>query len=270
MLYQSFTKWQFDKIITRNLTDIQLSQGQGIFILRSEHSGTTNGRLKMVHLYIVLDEAGDLGFSGKSSQYFVMGVIILKADDVKKARRIPKKARDKLGKKKKDIPELKASKSDNNIRKFILDELFKCPSACIAAVYVNKSNTYDYIKTDSSQKANHYNYIARVLIVGSLKRYLDRIGYTPDKALTVEVYLDRYHTKSSREGNLEEDIQEMITGEIPYGINVEVYQKDSQAEPLIQVADFVVNAFFRKLDGREDLIKKFEDAGRVLKFKNVY
>ncbi len=124
----------------------------------------------MTHLYIVLDEAGDLGFSEGSSQYFVMGAILLKADDVKKARRIPKKARGKLGKKKKDIPELKASKSDNKIRKFILDELFKCPSAHIAAVYVNKRNTYDYIKTNRSQKANHYNYIARVLIVDSLKQ----------------------------------------------------------------------------------------------------
>jgi len=224
----------------------------------------------MVHLYIVLDEAGDLGFSEGSSQYFVMGAILLKADDVKKARRIPKKARGKLGKKKKDIPELKASKSDNKIRKFILDELFKCPSAHIAAVYVNKRNTYDYIKTNRSQKANHYNYIARVLIVDSLKRYLSRIGYTPDKALTVEVYLDRYHTTKFRKRNLEEYIQKMITGEIPYGINVKVHQEDSRAEPLIQVADFVVNAFFRKLNGREDFINKFEDAGRVLKFKQIY
>lgn len=224
----------------------------------------------MVHLYIVLDEAGDLGFSEGSSQYFVMGAILLKADDVKKARRIPKKSRGKLGKKKKDIPELKASKSDNKIRKFILDELFKCPSSHIAAVYVNKRNTYDYIKTNRSQKANHYNYIARVLIVDSLKRYLSRIGHTPDKALTVEVYLDHYHTTKFRKRNLEEYIQKMITGEIPYGINVKVHQEDSRAEPLIQVADFVVNAFFRKLNGREDFIKKFEDTGRVLKFKQIY
>ena len=224
----------------------------------------------MVHIYIVLDEAGDLGFSKGSSQYFVMGAIILKTDDVKKARRIPKKARGKLGKKKKDIPELKSSKSDNKIRKFILDELFKCPSVHIAAVYVNKRNTYDYIKTNRSQKANHYNYIARVLIVDSLKLYLGRIGYTPDKALTVEVYLDRYHTTKFRKRNLEEYIQKMITGEIPYKINVKVHQEDSRAEPLIQVADFVVNAFFRKLDGREDFIKKFEDTGRVLKFKQIY
>ncbi len=88
--------------------------------------------------------------------------------------------------------------------------------------------------------------------------------------MTVEVYLDRYHTTKFRKRNLEEYIQKMITGEIPYGINVKVHQEDSRAEPLIQVADFVVNAFFRKLNGREDFIKKFEDTGRVLKFKQIY
>ncbi|HHI01334.1 MAG TPA: DUF3800 domain-containing protein [Thermococcus litoralis] len=224
----------------------------------------------MTHLYIVLDEAGDLGFSEGSSQYFVMGAIILKADDVKKVRRIPKKARGKLGKKKKDIPELKASKSDDKIRRFILNELFKCPSAQISAVYVNKKNTYSYIRNNSSQKAAHYNYTARVLIVDSLKLYLDRIGYTSDKALTVEVYLDHYHTTKFRKKNLEEYIQKMITEAIPYGVKVTVHQKDSRAEPLIQVADFVVNAFYRRLDGRGDFIKKFEDAGKVLKFKQIY
>ena len=95
----------------------------------------------MVHIYIVLDEAGDMGFSKGSSRYFVMGAIIARAEDAKKIRRIPKKAREKLGKKKRDVPELKASKSNDKIRKFVLDGLYKCASAHVSAVYVNKANT---------------------------------------------------------------------------------------------------------------------------------
>ena len=224
----------------------------------------------MVHIYIVLDESGELGFSEGSSPYFVMGAIVLKAEDVKKVRRIPKKARRKLGKKKKDIPELKASKSNNKTRSFVLNELFKCPSAQISAVYVNKKNTYDYIRNNRSQKANHYNYIARVLIVDSLRLYLERIEYVPENALTIDVYLDRYHTTKFRKKNLEKYIQRMITEAIPYGARIQVHQKDSQAEPLIQVTDFVVNAFYRRLSGREDFLKKFENAGRILKFKKIY
>jgi hypothetical protein len=224
----------------------------------------------MVHIYIVLDEAGDLGFSAESSRYFVMGAILLDARDVKTARRIPKKARTKLGKKKKDIPELKASKSSDNIRKFVLNELFKCSSARISIVYVNKRNTYEYVKNDGSCKARHYNYLARVLIVDSLKLYLQRVGYTPDRALTVEVYLDHYHTTKFRKRNLEEYITRMIQEAFPFSLNVVVYQKDSRAEPLIQVADFVVNAAFRKLEGRENLLEDFEKSNRFLKFKQIY
>lgn len=224
----------------------------------------------MVHIYIVLDEAGELGFSEESSEYFVMGAILLDARDVKTARRIPKKARTKLGNKKKDIPELKASKSSDKIRKFILNELFKCPSAQISAVYVSKRNTYEYIKNDGSSKARHYNYLVRVLIVDSLKLYLQRIGYTPDRALTFEVYLDHYHTTKFRKRNLEDYITRMIQDAFPFSINVRVYRRDSRAEPLIQVADFVVNAVFRKLDGRGNLIESFEKSNRILKLKQIY
>jgi len=199
-----------------------------------------------------------------------MGAIVLRVEDVKKARRIPKKAREKLGKRKKDVPELKASKSDDKIRSFVLTELLKCPSAQISAVYVNKKNTYDYIRNNKSHKTKHYNYIARVLIVDSLKLYLEKIGYTPDKALTIEVYLDHYHTTKFRKKNLEKYIQRMITEAIPYEANVQIHQKDSQAEPLIQVADFVVNAFYRKLNGEDNLLTKFETMGRILKFKQIY
>jgi len=224
----------------------------------------------MTHIYIILDEAGDMGVSKGSSRYFVMGAIVAKAEDVKKIRRIPKKAREKLGKKKKDMPEIKASKSNDKIRKFVLDELYKCQSACVSAVYVNKDNTYGYIRENSSQKAVHYNYLARILIIKSLRLYLEDIGYTQDKALTVEIFFDRYHTTKFRKKNLEEYIMKMVRDAFPYEVNVPVHQKDSQGEPLIQVADFIVNAFYRKLNGKGNLLTKFESSERVLKFKQIY
>ncbi|WP_456450288.1 DUF3800 domain-containing protein [Palaeococcus sp. (in: euryarchaeotes)] len=223
----------------------------------------------MPNVYIILDEAGDLGFSRNSSPYFVMAAVIIKAEDVKNAKRIPKKAREKLGKKKKDIPELKASKSSDKVKCFILDQLFKCQSAHIGAVYINKHNTYDYIRNNKSQKAKHYNYLAKVLIVDSLKSYLQTIGYSPEQSLTINVYLDRFHTTKFRKEDLNGYITKMITDELPYA-NVKVYQKNSQAEPLIQVADFVANAFYKKLTKDKDFLTKFQSSNRIVKFKQLY
>lgn len=224
---------------------------------------------KMPNIYIILDESGDLGFSQGSSEYFVMAAIIAREEDIKKIRRIPKKARQKLGKKKKDIPELKASKSSDNVRRFVINQLFKCPTVYLSAVYIDKKNTYKYVRNDPSKKAYHYNWVTKVLIIDSLKRYLQVIGYSPKSSLNVCLYLDKYHTTRFRKENLSVYLENMITSEIPWA-DIIVFQKDSQGEPLIQVSDFVANAFYKKLSLNVDFLENFFRSGRILKFKGLY
>jgi len=69
-------------------------------------------------MHIFLDESGDLGFSEKSQQYFVIAILITK--DKKPIENCIKRIRQrKLPKKYKKIPELKFTNSDNVIRKSI-------------------------------------------------------------------------------------------------------------------------------------------------------
>ena len=71
-------------------------------------------------MYIFLDESGDLGFSKKSQQYFVIAILITK--DKKPIENCIKRVRQrKLPKKYKRIPELKFRNSNRIIRKSVLN-----------------------------------------------------------------------------------------------------------------------------------------------------
>jgi len=223
----------------------------------------------MPNIHIILDESGDMGFSKGSSDYFVMAAIIAQENDIKKIRRIPKKAREKLGRKKKDIPELKASKSSDKIKRFIIDQLFKCQTVYLSAVYINKKNTYHYIRNSSPNKAYHYNWIAKTLIIDSLNQYLQIFSYSPKTALNIYLYLDKYHTNKFRKKNLNSYLENMINSEISWA-RITVFQKDSQGEPLIQVSDFVANAFYKKLSLNVDFLERFFKEGRIIEFKGLY
>ena len=72
----------------------------------------------MNHLkYIYIDESGDLGKHG--SEYFVIAAIV--TDNPLKLERIVKKVRQrKLKKRIREMPELKANKSDRVVRESVL------------------------------------------------------------------------------------------------------------------------------------------------------
>jgi hypothetical protein len=75
-------------------------------------------------MYIYLDESGDLGFTSKSSKSFV--VALLYTNNPKHIRRILKKVRCRLLRKKyRDLPEFKSSRSDDFVKKRILEHLSK-------------------------------------------------------------------------------------------------------------------------------------------------
>lgn len=72
-------------------------------------------------VYVFVDESGDLGFTSKSTKYYVIACV--EVFDLLELARATKKARKTLSKKKKNIPELKFSESEHKIRRRFLEKL---------------------------------------------------------------------------------------------------------------------------------------------------
>lgn len=69
-------------------------------------------------LYIFIDESGDLGFTERSTKYYVIASV--ETRNLLNLTRIIKRVRKTLRKKRKNIPELKFARSDDVIRKRLL------------------------------------------------------------------------------------------------------------------------------------------------------
>ncbi len=96
--------------------------------------------------YIFLDESGDLGFSQRSSKYFIVSLFSCGVREEIEIRRIVKKIRRKILKKKlKNTPEIKWNNSSDKIRFKVLNEVAN-KSVEIFTVVIEKSKVYDYLR----------------------------------------------------------------------------------------------------------------------------
>ena len=186
---------------------------------------------------IFLDESGDLGFTQKSSKYFVIGLLIAKNE--KEVENCVKRTRTaKLKKKFKEVPELKFNQSNDAVRKYLL----KCVSSKdieIHGIVLKKHQVYDYLK-DHRNKI--YNYLTGFL--------MDKIITSPEERQLI-VILDKFLSKESRE-----DYNQYIKGKlsefIKKNIKIEVEHKDAMSERCLQVVDFIAGAIFNKYERNEN------------------
>ena len=194
-------------------------------------------------LYIYIDESGDLGYSSGSSNYFVMGAIVTKNNRC--IEKIPKKIRQRVLKKsKRKVPEIKANKSNERLRKKVLEELRKCKDTAVIWLWIDKRHTYDHVKRSPSNKAYHYNYLmGRVveLVPYSLINSVRKI------ILVIDMY---FKAKRVRREELERYLRNTVLKKNP-NISVDVVQIDSAANKGLQVVDFVTYSFFRCIE-RDD------------------
>ncbi|MDK2796305.1 MAG: hypothetical protein PWQ22_528 [Archaeoglobaceae archaeon] len=117
-------------------------------------------------LYVYVDESGDLGFTQKSTKYYVIATAEM--SDPLDAERIIKKARKKLKKKEKNISEFKFSRSSEKIRKLILNELSKAPMN-FSTIVLDKRMVYEHLR---NKKDILNNYLTGFL-VESLDCYIN-------------------------------------------------------------------------------------------------
>ena len=74
-------------------------------------------------LYVFIDESGDLGFTPKSTKYYIIASV--ETRDYVELNNVVKRVRRTLKKHKKNIPEFKFTRSNDVIRRRLLNKLIK-------------------------------------------------------------------------------------------------------------------------------------------------
>lgn len=190
---------------------------------------------------IYIEESGDLGFSSNSTGFFVVGAVISN-DDVCFGRCF-KKARESLGKKKRDITELKCYNSSKVIKRRIYECLSKC-NIEIGYSILRKSQVYERLQNEQSKL---YNYLIGSLILKTLEHY------TPDESVNIIIDKSQYNYSRAQFDEYLSDkflfngFHELINYDM-----IQISHIDSMKSHGIQAADFIAGCVFRKYRDNDD------------------
>lgn len=185
--------------------------------------------------YIFLDESGDLGFSERSSRWFIFTIALV--DNHRRLEKVIKKVRNSLKKKHKNVGELHAYHADAVTRRRVLNGLAAIGDLKVFCVVLNKEKVY----TDLQNQKNHlYNYTANIL--------LDRLHTKKIIPLDEPIYLciDRKDTNKYIRENFEKYLSKSLQGK-RNGI-VDIRLRASHEVKALQAVDFLSWAIFRKYE----------------------
>lgn len=191
---------------------------------------------------IYIEESGDLGFSSKSADYFVIGAVIT-SDDICISRCF-KSVRKTLKKNKRDLPELKCYNSNPTIKRRVYARLSECDIE-IGYALLRKKQVYDYLKKEQSKL---YNYLIGNLILKIL-----------DDCITdelIHVIIDKSQYNFSRAHFEDYLVNKLLYNGSSHSINLErlkIDHTDSSKCHGIQAADFITGCIFRRYRDNNDL-----------------
>ncbi|ADC66474.1 conserved hypothetical protein [Ferroglobus placidus DSM 10642] len=198
-------------------------------------------------IYVFIDESGDLGFKETSSRYYVIASVETK--DESKIRDVFKKIRKKLGKKKRDIPEFKFSKTNRKIKLLILSKLSELDLS-FSAVVLRKESVYPHLR--NKQQILH-NYITGFIVEVLPLHCRSKIQVVVDKFLSKESDVENFNRY------LEYKIGKVCNNLGIIEPSITISHESSQRRPGLQAADFVAGAIFnryeRNVDDYYNLIK---------------
>ena len=185
--------------------------------------------------YIFMDESGDMGFSKKSSKWFLFTLAIV--DDQKDLERVVKKVWKKIHKKHKHVGELHASNEKEITISRMLQMLAEVDSLKVMTIILNKKKVHVDLQ---NQKNYLYNYTANIV--------LDRLINTKiiGKDQHISLVVDRKDTKK----NLRENFISYITGAMHKRNhdNFKMTLVGSHEDKCLQAVDFISWAIFRKYE----------------------
>lgn len=196
--------------------------------------------MNSIHIY--LDESGDLGFSSKSSKYFVVAALLPK-DMLRIEKCITKVRKERLPNKYKKISELKYHNSDNIIKRRILQCISRA-EIDIAYAVLRKRHVHEKLRNKPNIL---YNFLC-----GSLIGNIFRIYHINNK---VKIIVDRSMTGINREA-FDEYIGYMALMNKTEMFNpdyLEISHVDSSQDKCIQAVDFVAGAIARKYEREESV-----------------
>jgi hypothetical protein len=195
----------------------------------------SGGGARADRLSVFVDESGDLGFSGRSSSYFV--ICALATRNAASVRRAVKKVRQRaLGKSLRSVPELKFSASSTHLRESVLRALSRLD---IELWYV------------CLRKGEHAPELPPLdTIYGHLAGFLvETIARTKNRSIFL--IMDRFLSKKAIE-RFNEGLAEKGSTAVwqfrKLPIDFKIEHVDSQSEPCLQAADFVAGAIFTKYE----------------------
>ncbi len=191
--------------------------------------------MNSIHIY--LDESGDLGFSPKSSKFFVVAAILSK-DRLRIEKCITKVRKERLPSKYKKISELKYHNSDNIIRRRILQCITKADMG-IAYAVLRKRQVYEKLRNKPNIL---YNFLCGSLIGNIFRKY-----HINTK---VNIIVDRSLTGINRDA-FDEYIgyRALMSKTEIFNLDyLEIRHVDSSQDKCIQAVDFVVGAIARNYE----------------------
>ena len=205
--------------------------------------------------YLYIDESGDLGFTEKSTRYYVIAAIETNNPD--QFSRMFKKVRRGMGKKKRDIKEFKFSKTNPRTKLKILERIAEL-DILFSAVVLRKATVFQHLR---EKKQILHNYL-----IGYIVELVPFVG-SRDFEIVIDKFLPKRMDRTSFDRYLREhvDFECWKLGLIPpRSLNIE--HKSSHSSPGLQVADFVAGAIFAKYERDDDsFYRVIEPKKRILK-----
>ncbi|MGA2522918.1 MAG: DUF3800 domain-containing protein [Candidatus Bathyarchaeia archaeon] len=192
---------------------------------------------------VYVDESGDLGFSEKSTKFFVVAYLVCNSSVGVRTemKRILKRLHEK-GFYHCRQNELKFCKMDDNCRKIVLHKIAKF-DVSLGAIVVEKR----HVKLDLREKLPVlYNYLVVHHIISALVPSLEagqRIHITFDKSLPKARVTDFNHYVEEKASYLFYEKGNSLPNNCLYSDHA-----DSKYEPCLQAADSVAGAYFHKYE----------------------
>ena len=197
----------------------------------------------MTYVLVYIDEAGDLGFSSKSSEFFTIGYVFtvnkLTTKENKQVKKLLNNINTSIRNHNKKILEFKFSVNTDNIKRKVMKTIQKL-DVCIGIICISK----DSVKTDLRNSQMFYRH---VLVEKIFTLLINRYMKTQDSDNNIEIILDKSLYDDEIKSFDKYAIEQIRKIDSMTNICIKITHEDSRKIPLLQVADYVASSTQRKI-----------------------
>ncbi|GBC73086.1 hypothetical protein HRbin04_00482 [archaeon HR04] len=194
-----------------------------------------------------IDESGDLGFTDKSSPYFVIASVIIEDNDIGSIRQAIKRLLKCINiKKKSKISEFKYSRDSIDVKKRFLEKIIDNNNLNfkIGYVAIDKTAVKDELKY---KKDILYNFAVIHYTSDHILRH-----YNPTQlTLIIDRSLGKEKINAFNE-YANKKVDHLTSQQGIIRPSVKIVHKDSKDEPLLQLADYIAGILYAKLVNKKE------------------